>query len=114
MICGIFGVFKGKITKERRSPIPPSLAFLLGFLYTVHILAANFALLFIAYPIQVIGMNCRYIMVVIVGVYFSRVMGTKHKLKAKKIFIALLATIGAISFTFFKEVSIFTNLGRTS
>ena len=87
------------------------MSFLLGFLYTAHILAANFALLFIAYPTQVIGMNCRYVLVVIVGVYFSRVKGSVNRLKPKKIMIALLATIGAISFTYLKDVRDDSNIG---
>ena len=101
LFCGIFGLIKGKLTKEPPNPIPNKLSFLLGLIYAIDILAANFALLYISYPIQVIGMNCRYVAAIVVGVFFSR---TKHSLNGKKIWVAILATIGAISYNLFKNV----------
>lgn len=59
----------------------------------------NFALLYISYPTQVIARNSRYLFVVLVGSFFSRV-SLKHDLKLPKhkLFVALFITLGVILF----------------
>ena len=75
----------------------------MGGLYTVNILAANYSLLYISYLTQVIGRNCRYLLVVIVGAFFSRVKkGSNLKLQPKKVFVAAIITTGVLLFTILK------------
>ena len=63
-------------------------------------LAANYSLLYISFLNKVIGGNMRYMFVVIIGVYFSRVKKTSElKLSPKKILVAALITVGVIMFT---------------
>jgi hypothetical protein len=75
-------------------------------LFTLNYLPANYALLFIPYHIQVIAKNTRYIFVIIVGVFFSRVRkGEVLKLGVSKLFIGMLITSGAVIFTLFRAVT---------
>jgi hypothetical protein len=61
--------------------------------------ATNFALLFISYPTQVIARNSRYLFVVLVGTFFSRVPHKDDlKLPKHKLYVALLITGGVILF----------------
>ena len=63
-------------------------------------LTANYALLYITYLEQALGRNCRYLMVVIVGAFFSRVKkGSDLKLSPKKILVAAVITTGVLLFT---------------
>lgn len=63
-------------------------------------LSANYALLFIPYLEQAIGRNSRYLMVVIIGAFFSRVKkGSSLKLPPKKIIVATVITTGVLAFT---------------
>jgi hypothetical protein len=63
-------------------------------------LTANYALLYITYLEQTLGRNCRYLMVVIVGAYFSRVKkGSDLKIAPQKIIVAAVITIGVLLFT---------------
>jgi hypothetical protein len=71
-MCGIFGLLKTKFF-ERPNQISLREQATLGMLFTLNYLPANYALLFIPYHIQVIAKNTRYIFVIIVGVFFSRV-----------------------------------------
>jgi hypothetical protein len=57
--------------------IPFKERFRLGALFTLNYLPTTYALLFISYPLQVVAKNTRYILVVIVGVFFSRVKKSK-------------------------------------
>lgn len=73
---------------------------ILGLLFTVNMLCANYALLYITYLEQTLGRNSRYLMVVIVGAYFSRIKkGSDLKLSPKKIVVAAFITTGVILFT---------------
>lgn len=73
---------------------------ILGILFVLNMLSANYALLFIPYLEQAIGRNCRYLMVVIIGAFFSRVKkGSNLKLPPKKILVAAVITTGVLSFT---------------
>lgn len=67
---------------------------------------SSYALLYIAYPIQVIGRNIRFLFVVVVGAYFSRIkkLNSNLKLGKHKIYIASIITIGVLLFNFAKEV----------
>ena len=68
-------------------------------------LTTNYALLYISYLNQALGRNCRYMAVVIVGAYFSRVKKSSSlKLSPKKIFTALIITGGVIIFTISKVI----------
>ena len=63
-------------------------------------LAANYALLYISFLNKVIGGNLRYMMVVVIGVFFSRVKKSSSlKLSPRKVLVAMLITLGVILFT---------------
>lgn len=64
------------------------------------------ALLYISYPVQVIGRNIRFLFVVIVGAFFSRIrkMESHLRIGKHKVFIASIITVGVILFNFAKEV----------
>lgn len=72
---------------------------MLGILFAINMTATNFALLYISYPTQVIARNSRYLFVVLVGSFFSRVPH-KHDLKLPKhkLYVALFITLGVILF----------------
>lgn len=77
----------------------------LGLLFTLNYLPTNYALLYVSYPLQVIAKNTRYLLVVIVGVFFSRVKKSRElKLPRSKMYIALLITMGAGLFMYFESV----------
>lgn len=77
----------------------------LGVLFTLNYLPANYALLYMPYHIQVIAKNTRYIFVIVIGVFFSRVKkGEDIKLGVSKVFIGVLITTGALIFTLFRAV----------
>ena len=68
-------------------------------------MSANYALLYVSYLTQVIGRNCRYLFVVIVGAFFSRVKkGSALKIHPKKILVATIITVGVLLFTIMKVV----------
>jgi hypothetical protein len=51
---------------------------------------------------QALGRNCRYLTVVIVGAFFSRVKkGSNLKIPPKKILVAAVITTGVLMFTMF-------------
>ena len=77
---------------------------ILGGLYVTNMLTTNYSLLYIPYPVQVIGRNIRFLCVVIVGAFFSRVKQTHAHLRLgkHKIFIGVLITIGVLLFNFAK------------
>lgn len=100
LLCAIFGILKGKADKEPPSPISRKEQIILAFFYAANILATNYALLYISYLDQALGRNCRYLTVVIVGAYFSRVKkGSNLKISPKKILVAAVITLGVIMFT---------------
>lgn len=76
----------------------------MGGLFTTNMITTNYALLYISYPVQVIGRNIRLLFVVIVGAFFSRVQTTHShiKLGKHKIFIAAIITVGVLLFNFAK------------
>ena len=51
-------------------------------------------------------MNYRYMMVVVVGAFFSRMPNSKDKINGSKVRTAVLVTLGALGFAYFKEVQI--------
>lgn len=76
---------------------------ILGILFAINMTATNFALLFISYPTQVIARNSRYLFVVLVGTFFSRVPSKDDlKLPKHKLYVALLITMGVILFNISK------------
>lgn len=76
-------------------------------LYTLNILAANAALVYVSFLTQTIGRNCRYLLVVIVGAFFSRVTAKASiKLKPKKVIVALVITAAVMLFTLMKDVHV--------
>lgn len=78
----------------------------MGGLFATNMVTTNYALLYISYPVQVIGRNIRFLFVVIVGAFFSRIRKTNSHLKIgkHKIFIASVITVGVLLFNFAKEV----------
>lgn len=71
----------------------------LGILFAINMTATNFALLYISYPTQVIARNSRYLFVVLIGSFLSRVPHKDDlKLPKHKLYVALLITFGVILF----------------
>jgi UDP-galactose transporter B1 len=71
----------------------------MGVLFAINMLATNVALLYISYPTQVIARNSRYLFVILVGSFLSRVpLKDDLKLPKHKIYVALLITLGVILF----------------
>jgi hypothetical protein len=71
----------------------------MGVLFAINMLATNVALLYISYPTQVIARNSRYLFVILVGSFLSRVPHKDDlKLPKHKIYVALLITLGVILF----------------
>lgn len=105
LFCAIYGEIKSRFVDKKPSPISYREQATLGLLFTLNYLPANYALLYMPYHIQVIAKNCRYIFVIIVGVFFSRVKkGNNLRLPMSKVFIGMLITTGALIFTLFKAV----------
>ena len=77
----------------------------MGSLFAINMVTTASALLYISYPVQVIGRNIRLLFVVLIGAFFSRVKKDhKHlKLGKHKIFIAIIITIGVLLFNFAKD-----------
>lgn len=64
-------------------------------------------MIYVSYLTKTIGGNFRYLLVVLIGVFFSRVKkGEALKLKPSKVVTAVIITIGVIMFTLFKDVPI--------
>lgn len=78
---------------------------IMGGLFAVNMITTTSSLLYISYPVQVIGRNIRFLFVVLVGAFFSRVhKDHKHlKIGKHKIFIAIIITIGVLLFNFSKD-----------
>ena len=80
---------------------------ILSSLYSTNILTTNYCLLYISYPVQVIGRNIRFLFVVLIGAFFSRLRNTAHahlKLGKHKLFMAIVITIGVLLYNFSKSV----------
>lgn len=108
MVCSIAGYIISAIKKEKANPIPFKERIILSGLFSANILTTNYALLYLSYPVQVIGRNIRFLFVVIVGAFFSRVAHTHThiKLGKHKIFMAIVITSGVLLFNFAKEVRV--------
>lgn len=70
------------------------------------------ALLYLPYPVQVIGRQTRLLAVVLVGVFFTRVKksggnGKTIKLNATKLIAGIVITLGVLIFNFAKNVLYF-------
>lgn len=106
MVCSIAGFIISAIKKEKPNPIPFKERIILSGLFSANILTTNYALLYLSYPVQVIGRNIRFLFVVIVGAFFSRVAHTHTNIKLgkHKIFMAIVITSGVLLFNFAKEV----------
>ena len=64
-------------------------------------------MIYVSYLTKTIGGNFRYLLVVLIGVFFSRVKkGEALKLKPSKVVTAVIITIRVIMFTLFKDVPI--------
>lgn len=63
----------------------------------------NFALLYISYPTQVIARNSRYLFVVLIGTFLSRVPKNNNlKLPKHKLIVAMVITFGVVMFNVMK------------
>jgi hypothetical protein len=112
LFCALYGEIKSRFVDKKPSPISYREQVTLGTLFTFNYLPANYALLYMPYHIQVIAKNCRYIFVIFVGVFLSRVKkGEQLRLGMNKVFIGVLITTGALIFTLFKAVISIINLG---
>lgn len=73
------------------------------------------SLLYISFLDQAIGRSCRYLTVVIVGVYFSRLQkNSQAKLPPQKIVTALVITVGVLSFSIFGVLWILFRIAQIS
>jgi hypothetical protein len=107
LFCSIYGLAFAHLREEKPNAIPHRERIRLGLLFTCNYLPTNYALLFISYPLQVVVKNARYILVVVVGVFFSRVKKSKElKLPRSKLYIGLLITIGAGLFMYYEKVKV--------
>jgi len=113
LICSVYGFFKSIYQKEESSPIPLSEQIILGILYTVNALTTNYALLYITYPTQTLGRNLRYLSVIIVGAFFSKIPKSESTpsiaIGKHKIVVGILITFGVIAFNVMKFVNININ-----
>ena len=81
----------------------------LGFLYTANALTTNYSLLYITYPTQSVGRNLRYLSVILVGAFFSKIPKDESTAKnvaigKHKIVIGSILTVGIIAFNAMKFV----------
>lgn len=104
LLCSIAGYAISIVKGEPSNPITLKERWIMGGLFATNMLTTNYALLYIPYPVQVIGRNIRFLCVVIVGAFFSRVKKTHAHLRLgkHKIFIAALITVGVLLFNFAK------------
>lgn len=77
LFCSLYGMTFAAYKDQIPNNIPFKERFRLGVLFTLNYLPTTYALLFISYPLQVIAKNTRYILVVVVGAFFSRVQKSK-------------------------------------
>lgn len=111
LFCSLYGITYAHFVDKTPNRITVEERFRLGALFTLNYLPTNYALLYISYPLQVVAKNTRYLLVVIVGVFFSRVKKNRQlKLPKSKLIIAVIISIGAGLFMLFDTVII--NLGR--
>ncbi len=68
--------------------------------------ATNFSLLFISYPTHALCSNSRYLIIVLIGAYFSRVPHKNDlKLPKHKLYVAIFITIGVVLFNLLKFIT---------
>lgn len=103
--CAILGQVRAWTSKEVSSPVPYKESLLLGILFAVNMLTSNLAQLYISYPTQAIASNIRYLIIVVVGIYFSRVP-LADKIPKNKLYVALFITLGVLLFTILKPTSV--------
>ena len=66
-------------------------------------ITGNFSLLYVSFPTYSIGSNCKYLFVVLIGAFISRVPHHDNlKLPRHKLYVALLLTLGVILFNLVK------------
>lgn len=108
LLCAIAGAIISIIKKENANPIPLKEKLILSGLFSGNIVTTNYSLLYISYPVQVIGRNIRFLFVVVIGAFFSRVKHTHTHLKLgkHKVIMAIVITAGVLLFNFAKEVPI--------
>jgi len=107
LFCSIYGLLYAQFRENKPNLIPLKERVLLGLLFTLNYLPTNYALLFVSYPLQVVVKNSRYILVLIVGVFFSRVQKSRElQLPRSKLFIGILITFGAGLFMYYETVQL--------
>lgn len=105
MLCSIYGLIYAEKVDKQPNMILIKERMRLGLLFTLNYLPTNYALLYISYPLQVVAKNTRYILVVIVGVFFSRVEKSRElKLPISKLFIGIFIFLGAGLFMYYESV----------
>jgi hypothetical protein len=68
--------------------------------------ASNFALLHVSYPTHALCSNSRYLIIVFIGTYLSRVPHKDDlKLPKHKLYVALFITTGVVLFNLVKLLS---------
>ena len=69
----------------------------------MNMMATNFALMYISFPTQVIARNSRYLFVVVIGAFFSRVPHKADiKLPINKLYVAIWISFGVLLFNIMK------------
>lgn len=114
LLCSIYGLIYAEKAEKQPNLIPIRERMRLGLLFTLNYLPTNYALLYISYPLQVVAKNTRYILVIIVGVFFSRVEKSRElKLPISKLFIGIFISLGAGLFMYYESV-LFPNSDKRS
>jgi hypothetical protein len=105
LLCSIYGLANAHLRDRRPNRLPLRERVLLGTLFTLNYLPTNYALLYISYPLQVVAKNTRYLLVIIVGIFFSRVKKSRSlKLPPSKLLIGILISVGAALFMLYETV----------
>jgi drug/metabolite transporter (DMT)-like permease len=104
MFVGVFSWLLGAIynqffcTKEQRISIPWYHGAKCGGAVVTITVCYSYAIKFTNFPVVMMIRSCSLLSVVIVGVLFTGVSDVKQKLGSRKIFVAMVVTLGMIIF----------------
>ena len=89
------------VPKDHRVIIPMKNGIIVGFLIFLSTISQTQAMYMVSYPLIMMTKACSLISVILVGVFCSRVRSQSLKLGPQKIVIAVIVTLGIISFRVF-------------
>jgi hypothetical protein len=103
-MCAVAGRLIGLAKGEGTNPVSVRERVTMGVLFATNMITTQYTLLYLSYPVQVIGRNVRFLCVVLIGAFFSRVQH-KHahlRLGKHKLLMAAVITGGVLLFNFAK------------